>query len=75
MSPGPEVAILTGIFAVGNILFGHFEEHKTKARRVLKVALAAGVTVALSCAGLRWAAYGLIGALALRSAQCTSLRW
>ena len=39
-----DVAIVMGIFAVGNILFGHFEEHKPKSRCVLKVALVAGVT-------------------------------
>ena len=31
------VAITATIFAVGNILFGHFEEHTPKWRRVAKV--------------------------------------
>jgi len=56
------------IFAVGNILFGHFEEHKPKVRRVLKVALIVGIIAALSSIGLRWAAYGLLGALGLAAA-------
>ncbi len=63
-----DIALVMSIFAVGNIMFGHFEEHKPKARRILKVALVTGVTVALSCAGLRWVAYGLLGALGLAAA-------
>jgi hypothetical protein len=63
-----DLAVVMSIFAVGNILFGHFEEHKPKARRVLKVALVAGVTFALSYAGLRWIAWVLIGALGLAAA-------
>ena len=34
-----DVAIIMSMFAVGNILFGHFEEHKPKWRRLLKVAI------------------------------------
>jgi hypothetical protein len=34
-----EVAIVSIIFAVGNILFGHFEERTNKARRVGKYIL------------------------------------
>jgi hypothetical protein len=63
-----DVAVVMGIFAIGNIMFGHFEEHKPKARRVLNVVLVAGVSAALSCAGLRRVAYGLIGALGLAAA-------
>ncbi len=60
-----DVAVVMTIFAIGNILFGHFEEHKPKLRRVLKVAVVAGLIAVLSSAGLRWVAYTLIGALAL----------
>ena len=63
-----DLAVVMSIFAVGNILFGHFEEHKPKARRVLKVALVAGVTFTLSYVGLRWIAYTVIGALGLAAA-------
>lgn len=56
------------IFAVGNILFGHFEEHRPKVRRLLKVGLILGLTVMLSYLGLRWVAYGLIGLLGLGAA-------
>jgi len=31
-----EVAIVSGIFAIGNIVFGHFEEQTSKARRIAK---------------------------------------
>jgi hypothetical protein len=43
-----EVAVVTGIFAVGNILLGHFEEQTPKWRRVLKIALVVAVVTALS---------------------------
>jgi hypothetical protein len=29
-----EAAVVLGIFAVGNILFGHFEQHRPAARRL-----------------------------------------
>jgi hypothetical protein len=60
-----DVAVVTSIFAVGNILFGHFEEHKPKARRVLKVVLVVAVVATLSHVGLRWVAYSLIGIMGL----------
>lgn len=58
-----DVALVMSIFAVGNILFGHFEEHKPKARRILKVILIVGLVVALSIAGLRWVGYIVIAML------------
>jgi predicted MFS family arabinose efflux permease len=63
-----DLAIVFGIFAFGNVLFGHFEEHKPKTRRVLKVALVALVAVALSMSGLRWVAFAAIGLLAAGAA-------
>lgn len=63
-----DVAVVMSIFAVGSILLGHFEEHKSKLRRVLKVAIVLGVTVTLSWAGLRWLAYGLLGLMGLGAA-------
>jgi O-antigen/teichoic acid export membrane protein len=60
-----DIAVVMSVFAVGNILFGHFEEHKPKALRLLKVGVVVGVTAALSYAGLRWATYGLIGVMGL----------
>ena len=32
-----DIAVVMSVFAVGNILFGHFEEHKPNALRLLKV--------------------------------------
>jgi hypothetical protein len=56
------------IFAAGNILFGHFEEHQPKARRLLKVGLFVGLIVVSSYWGLRWLGYALIGVLGLAAA-------
>jgi hypothetical protein len=43
-----EVALVATIFAIGNILFGHFEERTPKWRRVLKVLLFLAATRAVS---------------------------
>jgi hypothetical protein len=51
-----DVAAVMSIFAFGTILFGRFEEHKPRGRRVLKVAIVLAVTVALaSTVGRLWA--------------------
>lgn len=63
-----DVAVVMSIFAVGNILFGHFEEHKPKLRRLLKVVLVLAITLVLSSVGLRWVAYGLLGLLGVAAA-------
>lgn len=69
-----EIAILMSIFALGNILFGHFEEHKPKWKRVLKVILATAVFVSLSAAlGRAWA-FGLL-VLMLLGAAIIHLWW
>jgi hypothetical protein len=49
-----DLTVMFGIFGVGSILFGHFEHHKPKFQRILKVALVACATATLSMAGLRW---------------------
>ena len=43
-----EIAIITSIFAVGNILFGHFEERTPKWRRVAKLLLVVGLTILIT---------------------------
>jgi hypothetical protein len=58
-----DVAVMMSIFAVGNILFGHFEEHRPKWRRLAKVFLVVSVVVGLSVLGYRPVAYGLVGAM------------
>ena len=60
-----DVAIVTTIFAIGNICFGHFEEHMPKIRRVLKVVIVTSLIGLLSYFGLRWIAYSLIGAMGI----------
>ena len=49
------IAITAIIFALGNILFGHFEEGKPKWKRVSKVGIVLGVVAAISAvAGPAW---------------------
>lgn len=43
-----EIAVVANIFAVGNILFGHFEEGTPKWRRLFKMLLVMGISVAIS---------------------------
>jgi hypothetical protein len=58
-----EVALVATIFAIGNILFGHFEAETPKWRRVLKVILMLAVTRAISAElGRPWS-YLFIGVL------------
>ena len=64
-TPWFDVTLVMTIFAVGNIFFGHFEEHKPKWKRALKVVVFTIAVAALSSFGLRWVAWGVIGAMAL----------
>lgn len=51
-----EIAVVMTLFAIGNILFGHFEEHKPKWRRLLKVVLVLAIVLGISTtAGREWA--------------------
>jgi len=69
-----DVAVVLGIFAAGSILFGRFEEHKPRGRRLLKVAFVLAVTVTLaSTAGRVWA-YGIL-AVPLLGAAWVHLVW
>ena len=50
-----DVAVVALMFAVGNILFGHFEERTPKWRRVVKVFVVTGaVALISSTAGRGW---------------------
>jgi len=60
-----DAAVVSALFAVGNILFGHFEEHRSKVRRVAKYGVFLAATLALSAVGLRWVAYAVMGAMAV----------
>ena len=69
-----EVAIVMSIFAVGNIFFGHFEEHKPKWKRLLKVVLVMAVVLILSAtAGRAWGLGILL--LPLAAAVVVHLWW
>jgi hypothetical protein len=69
-----DVTVVMSIFAVGNILFGHFEEHKPKWRRLLKVALVLGIFLGLvTSAGRAWG-YGML-AIPLIGAAVVHLWW
>ena len=58
-----EVAVVASIFAVGNIVFGHWELGTPKWLRVLKFVVFVGITVGLSAGlGRRWA-FGFLGVL------------
>ncbi len=53
-----DVAMVGTGMAVGNILFGRFEEHRPRARRLLKLALIMAITLVLArTVGRAWA-YG-----------------
>jgi len=45
-----DASVVLAIFAAGNIVFGHFEEHRPKWRRLLKVVIVLGVVLGLSSA-------------------------
>ncbi len=63
-----DVSLVMGLFAVGNILFGRFEEHKHRGRRVLKLALILAITLALATTVGRAWAYGVLALPALGAA-------
>jgi len=49
-----DVSVVFIIFAIGNILLGHFEQHRPKLRRLLKVVIILGLSLTLSYFQLRW---------------------
>ena len=59
-TPWFDAAVVLGIFAVGNILFSHFEEHSPKWRRLLKVVLFLAIIRTLSVTVGRAWAYGVL---------------
>jgi hypothetical protein len=69
-----DIAVVMSIFAIGNILFGHFEEHNPKWRRLLKVVIVLAMVLGLiSTAGRGWAY--LFIAMLLAGAAYIHLRW
>ncbi len=63
-----DVSIVLGIFTVGNILLGHFEEHKPKWRRLLKVATTVALALWLSSLNLRGVFYAIVAVIGLGAA-------
>ena len=69
-----DAAVVLGIFAVGSICFGHFEEHRPKWRRLLKVVVVLAIVLALSATAGRVWAYAFLG-LPLIGAAVVHLWW
>ena len=69
-----DVAVVMSIFAVGSVLFGRFEEHKPRGRRLLKVAIVLTATLALSASVGRMWAYSVL-AIPLIAAAYVHLVW
>ncbi|MBI2048501.1 MAG: hypothetical protein HYT30_01070 [Parcubacteria group bacterium] len=60
-----EVAVVTSMFAVGHIFFGHFEEQTPKWRKVLKLAMFVILVVGISAYFGRAYAFGFLGVMSL----------
>ena len=73
-TPWFDVAVVMSIFGFGTILFGHFEQHRPKWKRLLKVVIVTVVTVMLANTVGRVWAYGLL-ALPLIAAGYVHLIW
>jgi hypothetical protein len=58
-----EFAVISAIFAVGNIYFGHFEEQTPKWRRTAKFVLINGFAITLSAIAGRIWFYLLLGCM------------
>jgi sulfite exporter TauE/SafE len=60
-----DIAVMTSIFALGNICFGHFEEHQSKAQRMAKMIVITIVFAALTYFVGRVVSYSVLGSLTL----------
>ncbi len=69
-----DIAVVMTMIAVGSILFGHFEEHKPKWRRLLKVLIVLGIVLTLSATVGRVWGFGVL-AVSLLGAAYVHLRW
>jgi hypothetical protein len=69
-----DLAMVTSLFAVGSILFGRFEEHRPRWRRLLKLVVVSAAVVTLSATVGRAWAFGLL-ALPLLGAAWVHLWW
>jgi biotin transporter BioY len=69
-----DVAMVMTTFAIGNVLFGRFEEHKPRGRRLLKVIVVSLVIVTLAATVGRVWAYSVM-AIPLIAAAYVHLVW
>lgn len=69
-----DISVVMTLVALGSILFGHFEEHKPKWRRLLKVAIVVALVVGLSATAGRFWAFGML-LLPMVGAAWIHLRW
>lgn len=60
-----EIALISSIFALGNIFFGHFEERTPKWRKVLKFALFVLIAIGISTLFGRIWTFAFLGVLSL----------
>lgn len=54
-----DAAVVMTVFAVGSVLFGRFEAHKPRGRRVTKMAVVLAITLGVAEVAGRSAAYAL----------------
>lgn len=73
-TPWFDVAVVMGMFGFGTILFGRFEQHRPKWKRLLKVVIVLAVIVTLANTIGRVWAYSLL-ALPLIAAVYVHLVW
>ena len=73
-TPWFDIAVVMSIFAFGNILFGHFEQHRPAWKRIAKVIIVVAVTVAIATTLGRAYAYAVL-ALPLLGAVYVHLVW
>ena len=73
-TPWFDVAVVMSIFAVGSILFGRFEEHKHRGRRLTKMVVVLVVTLVVRHLAGRMYAYALLS-LPLAAAAWLHVVW
>jgi hypothetical protein len=69
-----DVAVVMSIFAVGSVLFGRFEQHKSRGRRLLKQLVVLTIVLLLEVTAGRVWAFGVL-ALPLFGAAYVHLVW
>lgn len=60
-----DISLITGIFAFGQIYFGHFEVHTPKWRKALKLILFISIAVTITATVGRAWTFGFLGVMTL----------